>query len=114
MGQMIFDFLQWLINSIFNIIFTPIFGLIANLFPGFDEVLSTLNNIFNEYIWDLYNFIPAFLKSALHIPNTIFVIIADLITAGITAYLTYKAVLLFKNIWGMFHGNFNNSSDGSN
>lgn len=111
MGQMIFDFLQFLLNSIFNLIFTPIFNLIGGLFPGFNSVLEALNNIFNNYIWNFFNFIPAFLKSALHIPNEIFVIIADTITLMISAWIIVKAILIFKNLWSYLHGNFRQTSE---
>ena len=53
----------------------------------------------------------SFLINSLHIPPAIFVIIADTITACLSAYVTIKAIKIFTSIWAKLHGNFN-SEDG--
>lgn len=111
MLQLLFDFMQEVINFLFNILFTPIFEFLRLIFPVLDTLFNNLTYVFNSYVWDLFFFIPAFLKSSLHIPNEIFIILADFLTLVITYWSILKAVIIFKNIYGYLHGNFSSDSE---
>lgn len=81
-----------IITKLFSLILQPILAVVLVLFPDLSQIVSTILNFFNNYVFVYISFLVKMLEHLVFLPHWLITFLFDYYLIKYTIYITVQAV----------------------
>lgn len=89
----------WIISTIVNLIFLPLFSVLKVLFPDFSNFLSTATGFMNDYLFDGLAFAREVFFNVTHFPREIISLTVTFIMGFFLFQVAQRGFMFVLNLW---------------
>lgn len=81
-----------IITKLFSLILQPILSVVLILFPDLSQIVTTIVNFFNNYVFFYISFLVKLLEHLTFLPHWLLVFLFDYYIIKYTIYITVQAI----------------------
>lgn len=81
-----------IITKLFSLILQPILSVVLVLFPDLSQIVTTILNFFNNYVFFYITFLVKMLEHLVFLPHWLVVFLFDYYLIKYTIYITVQAI----------------------